>query len=147
MGYGLLVFCGALTLSPFVLPLILGPAFEPSAHVLQIFAWMFPFAAFNEFVAFYVFVPRKKDRLAGHCRCCVGAGESGRCAYSRASGYGAIGMASARVVGEATLAVMLLSIMIRLELVGLVPARRGARAWFGLHAVRGLGRRCRRKDE
>ena len=46
-----------------MLPLILGADFEPSAHVLQIFAWMFPFAAFNEFVAFYVFVPRKKDRL------------------------------------------------------------------------------------
>jgi hypothetical protein len=35
--------------------------------------------------------------------------------------YGAIGMASARVVGEATLAAMLLGVMVRLELVGLVP--------------------------
>ncbi|MFM0037322.1 oligosaccharide flippase family protein [Paraburkholderia strydomiana] len=120
IGYGLLMFCGALTLSPFVLPLILGPAFGPSAHVLQIFAWMFPFAAVNQFIAFYVFVPRRKDRLLA-----VTGVASGLinlvAALFLASRYGAVGMASARVIGEAALAVMLMSIMIRLELINLLP--------------------------
>ena len=120
MGYGLLILCGALTLSPFVLPLILGPAFGPSARVMQIFAWMFPFAAFNEFVALYVFVPRKKDRLLAITGAVSGL-TSLTAALFLAPRYGAIGMASARVVGEATLAAMLLGVMVRLELVGLVP--------------------------
>ncbi|OLL31620.1 polysaccharide biosynthesis protein [Burkholderia sp. SRS-W-2-2016] len=120
IGYGMLVFCGALTLSPFVLPLILGPAFEPSAHVLQVFAWMFPFAAFNEFVAFYVFVPRKKDRLLAIAGVASGVFNLVS-ALALAPHFGALGMASARVIGEATLAVILLGVMIRLELVHLLP--------------------------
>ncbi|SMG59903.1 lipopolysaccharide biosynthesis protein [Paraburkholderia susongensis] len=120
LGYGLLVFCGALTLSPFILPLILGPAFEPSAHVLQVFAWMFPFAAFNEFVAFYVFVPRRKDRLLAVVGVMSGLANLAA-ALVLAPRYGAMGMASARVIGEATLAVILMGVMIRLELIGLLP--------------------------
>ncbi|MFT4067057.1 lipopolysaccharide biosynthesis protein [Paraburkholderia sp.] len=120
LGYGLLVLCGALTLSPFVLPLILGPAFEPSAHVLQVFAWMFPFAAFNEFVAFYVFVPRRKDRLLAIAGVASGLVNLGS-AVVLAPHFGAMGMASARVIGEATLATILLGVMIRLELIGLLP--------------------------
>jgi PST family polysaccharide transporter len=120
MGYGLLILCGALTLSPFVLPLILGAAFEPSARVLQVFAWMFPFAAFNEFVAFYVFVPRRKDRLLAIAGVVSGVANLAAALYL-APRYGAIGMASARVVGEITLATMLMGIMIRLELISLVP--------------------------
>ncbi|QQC67000.1 lipopolysaccharide biosynthesis protein [Paraburkholderia ginsengisoli] len=120
LGFGLLILCGALTLSPFVLPLILGPAFEPSAHVLQIFAWMFPFAAFNEFVAFYVFVPRKKDRLLAIAGVVAGL-INFAAALFLASRYGAAGMASARVIGEATLAATLMGIMIRLELISLLP--------------------------
>jgi PST family polysaccharide transporter len=120
MGYGLLLLCGALSLSPFVLPLILGPAFEPSARVLQTFAWMFPFAAFNEFVAFYVFVPRKKDRLLAIAGVVSGLANLAAALFL-GSRYGAVGMASARVIGEATLAVMLMGLMIRLELVSLLP--------------------------
>lgn len=120
MGYGLLVLCGALTLSPFVLPLILGAAFEPSARVLQCFAWMFPFAAFNEFVAFYVFVPRKKDRLLAVAGVVSGLANLAAALFL-APRYGALGMASARVIGEAILSAMLMGIMIRLELIGLVP--------------------------
>ncbi|WP_233836248.1 oligosaccharide flippase family protein [Paraburkholderia sp. ZP32-5] len=143
LGYGLLAFCGALALSPFVLPLILGPAFEPSAHVLQIFAWMFPFAAFNEFVAFYVFVPRKKDRLLAICG--VASGLVNLCsALALAPHFGAIGMACARVIGEGTLAMILLGVMIRLELIGLVPGAERAlgrvRMAFGLRAQAPAGK-------
>ncbi|NML30365.1 lipopolysaccharide biosynthesis protein [Paraburkholderia antibiotica] len=127
MGYGVLVLCGALTLSPFVLPLILGPAFEPSARVLQIFAWMFPFAAFNEFVAFYVFVPRKKDRLLAMAGVASGVLNLVS-ALILAPRFGAMGMASARVIGEATLAAILLGVMIRLELIHLLPGAERALA-------------------
>jgi hypothetical protein len=50
--------------------------------------------------------------------------------------YGAVGMASARVLGEATLATMLLGITIRLQLVGLLP---GAQRAMGMvRLARGL---------
>jgi PST family polysaccharide transporter len=125
MTYGMLIFCGALALSPFVLPLILGASFEPSAHVLQIFAWMFPFAAFNEFVAGYIFVPRRKDRLLATVGIASGLINL-VAALILAPWYGAIGIAIARVIGEGLLSVMLVIVLIRLELVSLVPG--GARA-------------------
>ncbi|SIT43935.1 Polysaccharide biosynthesis protein [Paraburkholderia ribeironis] len=120
MGYGFLVLCGALTLAPFVVPWILGAAFEPSARVLQVFAWMFPFVAFNGFVALYVFVPRKKDRLLAIAGVVSGLLNLATALFL-APRYGALGMASARVIGEATLAALLMGVMIRLELLGLVP--------------------------
>jgi len=99
--------------------------------VLQCFAWMFPFAAFNEFVAFYVFVPRKKDRLLAIAGAVSGVANLAAALYL-APRYGAIGMAWARVIGEATLSVMLMSIMVRLELVGLVPGGQRALGMFRL---------------
>jgi O-antigen/teichoic acid export membrane protein len=127
LGYGLLVLCGALALSPFVLPLILGAEFEPSAHVLQAFAWMFPFAAFNELIAFYVFVPRKKDKVLAIAGLVSGLVNL-VAALVLAPRFGAMGMASARVIGEAALSAALLGVMIRLELVGLLPGAERALA-------------------
>ena len=131
-GYGLVALCGALTLSPFVLPLILGQSFVPSSHVLQAFAWMFPFAAFNQFAALYVFVPRKKDRLLAIAGLVSGLANIA-CALILAPVFGAEGMAFARVIGEASLALALVIIMIRLELLSTLPGagRMMAMARFG----------------
>ncbi|MFM0379953.1 oligosaccharide flippase family protein [Paraburkholderia strydomiana] len=120
IGYGLLVCCAALTLSPLVLPLILGDSFAHSAHILQIFALMFPFAAFNEFIAGYVFLPRKKDRLLATVGI-ASAFVNIILALVLAPHYGAVGLAFARVIGETTLSAMLMVIMIRLRLVLLIP--------------------------
>ncbi|MEX3935329.1 lipopolysaccharide biosynthesis protein [Paraburkholderia phymatum] len=142
LGYGLLVFCGALALSPFVLPLILGHAFTPSARVLQCFAWMFPFAAFNEFAAFYVFVPRRKDRVLAVAGAAAGIANLASALWL-APRFGAEGMAFARVIGELSLSVMLLTIMVRLQLVTLLPGAgramelMGRMAWAKPHAGTG----------
>jgi O-antigen/teichoic acid export membrane protein len=145
MGYGLLIFCGALALSPFVLPLILGASFEHSAHILQIFAWMFPFAAFNEFVAGYVFLPRKKDRLLATVGIASGLFNV-VVALILAPRYGAVGLALARVIGETMLSIMLMGLVIRLELVGLVPG--GERALGMVRIACGFRPRTRgAKDE
>ncbi|CAD6553762.1 hypothetical protein LMG28727_05580 [Paraburkholderia kirstenboschensis] len=135
IGYGLLICFGALTLSPVVLPLILGRSFAFSGHILQIFAWMFPFAALNEFVAGYVFLPRKKDRLLA----IVGIASTFLnilVAILLAPRFGAVGLALARVMGELTLSIILMGVMIRLQLVGLIPgferALRIVRAACGL---------------
>ena len=87
IGYGLLAFCGALVLSPLLLPLILGEAFAPSAPVLQCFAWMFPFAAFNQFISFYMFVPLEKDRSLALAGVSVRARQSRRGALSWTSAW------------------------------------------------------------
>jgi O-antigen/teichoic acid export membrane protein len=106
-GYGLLALGGALVLSPLLLPLILGKAFAPSAYVLQCLAWMFPFAAFNQFAGFYVLVPRNKDRLLAIAGVASGLANLAAALYL-APRHGAIGMALARVIGEATLSLLLL---------------------------------------
>ena len=92
---------------------------------------MFPFVAFNEFVAFYVIVPRKKDRLLAFAGLASGAFNLAA-ALILAPRFGAMGMAFARVFGEATLAVILMVMMVRLELVGLVPGARRAAGMLGL---------------
>jgi O-antigen/teichoic acid export membrane protein len=120
MGYGVLALLAALSLSPFLMPLILGQAFTPSAHVLQCLAVMFPFAAFNEFVAFYVFVPRQKDRLLAIAGITSGLANLAAALFL-APLYGAMGMAVARVIGEATLTIMLVGLMIRSDMIGLIP--------------------------
>jgi PST family polysaccharide transporter len=92
---------------------------------------MFPFAAFNEFVALYVFVPRKKDRLLA-----IAGGLSGVAnvvaALYLAPRYGAMGMAAARVLTEGTLSIVLMVVMVRLELISLVP---GAERALGMVRV------------
>jgi hypothetical protein len=75
--------------------------------VLQRFAWMFPFSAFNQFVGFYVFLPRQKDRLMAVAGLMSAAANLGS-ALLLAPHFGALGMASARVIGEATLSMTLL---------------------------------------
>lgn len=112
LGYGFLALGGALLLSPLLLPMILGAAFTPSAHVLQRFAWMFPFAAFNQFVGFYVFVPRKKDRLLAVAGLMSGMANLAAALYL-APRHGAMGMALARVIGEATLSTALTCLAVR----------------------------------
>jgi O-antigen/teichoic acid export membrane protein len=107
LGYGFLALGGALVLSPYLLPLILGHAFAPSAEVLQRFAWMFPFSAFNQFVGFYVFLPRKKDRLMAVAGL-MSAAANLASALLLAPPFGAMGMATARVIGEAVLSATLL---------------------------------------
>ncbi|WP_206952544.1 lipopolysaccharide biosynthesis protein [Trinickia acidisoli] len=122
LGYGFLALGGALVLSPYVLPLILGKAFAPSAHVLQRFAWMFPFSAFNQFVGFYVLLPRKKDRLMAIAGL-MSAAANLTSALLLAPHYGALGMALARVIGEGTLSTTLLVFAWRTGLLGAIFGR------------------------
>jgi PST family polysaccharide transporter len=122
LGYGFLALGGALVLSPYVLPLILGAAFKPSAHVLQCFAWMFPFSAFNQFVGFYVLLPRKKDRLMAVAGL-MSAAANLTSALLLAPHFGAVGMALARVIGEGTLSLTLLVFAWRTGLLGAIFGR------------------------
>lgn len=122
LSYGFLALGGALVLSPLVLPLILGAAFTPSAHVLQRFAFMFPFSAFNQFVGFYVFLPRKKDRLMAVAGL-MSATANLTSALLLAPHFGAMGMATARVIGEGTLSVTLLLFAWRTGLFGAIFGR------------------------
>jgi O-antigen/teichoic acid export membrane protein len=127
LGYGFLALGGALLLSPLLLPMILGHAFVPSAHVLQRFAWMFPFTAFNQYVGFYVFVPRKKDRLLAVAGLISGLANLASALYL-APRDGAMGMALARIIGEATLSVMLLCLAASAGLLSAVFPRAQRRA-------------------
>ncbi|NMM02196.1 oligosaccharide flippase family protein [Paraburkholderia sp. RP-4-7] len=145
IGYGLLALCGALVLSPLLLPLILGEAFAPSAPVLQCFAWMFPFAAFNQFISFYVFVPLEKDRSLALAGVTSGLANLAAALYLGPR-HGAMGMALARVISEATLSMMLLGLAARF---GLLTGfgRESARAFAKLCFACGVGVGARNTDD
>ena len=72
-------------------------------------------------------VPRKKDKLLALTGV-VSALVNLASALVLAPRFGAMGMASARVIGEAALSVTLLAVLIRLELVGLLPGAERALA-------------------
>ena len=55
-------FLGALFIGPWLLPWALGDKFGEAARVLQWFSPIFLVAAFNNAVALYVLMPRRKDR-------------------------------------------------------------------------------------
>ncbi|MFL9907847.1 lipopolysaccharide biosynthesis protein [Paraburkholderia sp. RL17-337-BIB-A] len=145
IGYGLLALCGALALSPLLLPLILGEAFAPSARVLQCFAWMFPFAAFNQFISFYVFVPLEKDRSLALAGVASGLANLAAALYL-APRHGAMGMALARVISEGTLSLTLLFLAARFGLLT-GPSREFARAFAKLRFACGVGVEARKTDE
>jgi hypothetical protein len=83
---------------------------------------MFPFAAFNQFVGFYVFLPRKKDRLMAVAGLMSAAANLGS-ALLLAPAFGAMGMATARVIGEAALSATLLIFAWRTGLLSAIFAR------------------------
>ena len=60
-GFGMGCLVGALVLSPYLIPLILGPGYEPSMRIMQIFGLMYPFAAFNHAIRSYVLLPLRQD--------------------------------------------------------------------------------------
>jgi PST family polysaccharide transporter len=96
-------------------------------------------------VAGYIFLPRRKDRVLAVVGIASGLINL-VAALILAPLFGAIGIALARVIGEAILSVLLVGTVIRLELVGLVPG--GQRAIGMVRVACGLWPHARAgKDE
>lgn len=105
VGFGGLVFslgCGA-----WVIRIIFGPGFEGSVPVLKILAFVFPLAAHNLILGSYVLIPQHRERSLTRLTI-LGAALNLAIAIPASLAWGATGMALARLIGEATVSVLLI---------------------------------------
>jgi O-antigen/teichoic acid export membrane protein len=123
-AFGVAGCVGALVLAPHLIPLILGPRFEPSVRIMLVLAFIYPFAAFNQVVCMYVLIPLNEDKLLATATL-AGAACSLTAMLLLAGGFGGVGVAAARVLGEAVTAGTLIVILARRQglLRLLFPAR------------------------
>ena len=111
-GFGMGCLVGALVLSPYLIPLILGPGYEPSMRIMQIFGLMYPFAAFNHAIRSYVLLPLRQDSQILKATV-VGAASSLIVTFLLADNYQGAGVAAARVLGELVTSAILLVVVVR----------------------------------
>lgn len=98
-GFGMGCLVGALVLSPYLIPLILGPGYEPSIRIMQVFGLMYPFAAFNHAIRGYVLLPLRQDSQILKATV-VEAASNLTVLFLLVSNYQGAGVAAARVLGE-----------------------------------------------
>jgi len=111
-GFGVLLLLGAMFLAKPLVPLILGPEFAQSVPMLQALALMFPLAAFAQVVSAYVLIPLRHDTLVS-LSSLFGALATAVAIVVLAPHFGGMGVAWARVLGSAGLAIVLMAVLIK----------------------------------
>jgi O-antigen/teichoic acid export membrane protein len=111
-GFGFVLLFGALVLSPYLIPLILGPGFAESVPIMQMLGLMYPFAAFTQVVCGYVLIPLRQDTLVTTVTL-LSAACSLIGILLLVRDFGGLGVAGARVMGYLVAAVMLVVILTR----------------------------------
>jgi PST family polysaccharide transporter len=110
--FGIAAFLGALTLSPYLIPIIFGPGFDNSIPIMQLFGLMFPFAALGQVVCMYILIPLREDRLVTKITA-VGAVCSLLAMLLLVRDFNGLGVAGARVIGAVVTAILLATAMVR----------------------------------
>jgi PST family polysaccharide transporter len=111
-GFGFVLLFGALVLSPYLIPLILGPGFAASVPIMQMLGLMFPFAAFTQVVCGYVLIPLRQDALVTKVSL-LSAAFSLVGILLLVHDFGGLGVAGARVMGYVMAAAMLVVVLLR----------------------------------
>lgn len=117
LGFGGLALLATVGLSAWIMPLILGPGFEQSILIMQIFGFMFPFAAFNQAVSNYVLIPLRKDTyIIKSTAVCAGVSIATVLASTLFGEVGGSTIAGARVVAEVVSSCFLAMVLVKLGL-------------------------------
>lgn len=103
------------TLSGWLVPHVFGAGFERSVPVLNLMVLVLPVSVCTQVLGMYFLVPRKLERLLARAGV-LSAIVNLACAVPLASHWGALGMASARLIGELTMLTVLASGMWRAQL-------------------------------
>jgi PST family polysaccharide transporter len=111
-AFGIAAFFGALTLSPYLIPVIFGTGFDNSIPIMQLLGLMFPFAALGQVVCMYVLIPLREDRLVTKIAA-VGTACSLLAMLLLVRDFGGLGVAGARVVGAVVTTLLLATAMAR----------------------------------
>jgi O-antigen/teichoic acid export membrane protein len=110
--FGIFVLIIGITLSPFVIPFVMGTKFFSSVTTLQIMLCIFPFVAISHALGSYLFVPIGKEKFIAIATI-IGTIVNVVCAIVFVSRYGSSGMAIARVLSEITIAAFLIFFAVR----------------------------------
>lgn len=119
------VLC-SLLLGAWIVPLIFGPGFEKSIAILQCMALLFPLSAVTLVLSAYVLIPLHQERLLAVI-VLVGAALSIACAIPLGINHGGLGMAVARIIGEAIVFIALLGACWKLGILSRLIAPRHRR--------------------
>lgn len=111
-SFGIAALLGALILSPYLIPVILGPSFNNSIPVMQVLGFTFPFAALGQVVCMYVLIPLREDKLVTKITA-VGAVCSLLAMLVFVRDFGGLGVASARVVHGVVVTILLATVLSR----------------------------------
>ncbi len=111
-AFGIAACFGALTLSPYLIPIIFGPDFDNSIPIMQMLGFMFPFAALGQVVCMYVLIPLREDRLVTKITT-MGAVCSLLAMLLLIRDFGGLGVAGARVVSAVITTILLATALAR----------------------------------
>ncbi len=121
LGTGFAGLACSLLLGPWIVPLIFGHGFEGSVPVLRTLAFVFPLSALSLIVGNYILVPLHQEKIL--TRITIGGALLNLLIAVPASlAWGAMGMAAARVAGEAVVASLLLHAIWRMGILGRLVA-------------------------
>ena len=121
-GFGLVLLTGAFLLAGWAVPKVLGPGFGPTVTMLHVLALIFPFAALSQVMTGYVLIPLRHDGLVSMISV-VFAVLTVATIVVLGHLHDGIGVAWARVIGQVALAITLIVVLQRKQLL--------ARIWRG----------------
>ncbi|WP_074299165.1 oligosaccharide flippase family protein [Paraburkholderia phenazinium] len=104
-----------LTFADWFIPLVFGHGFQQTAGVLKLMVFVFPVSVCTQVLGMYFLIPRKLERLLARAGV-VSAVVNIAVAVPLATHWGAMGMATARLVGELTMLTVLVAGMHRSNL-------------------------------
>lgn len=114
-GFGFVLLVGTFALAGRAVPLILGPGFGPTVTMLHTLGLLFPFAALCQVITGYVLIPLRHDRLVSLISV-AGAIAAVTLVVALGHLYDGTGVAWARVISQVGLALALVVVLQRLQL-------------------------------
>lgn len=114
VAFGVVSVIAGVSLAPFVLPFILGDEFGRSVLLLQILVCLMPFAAVTHALGLYLLVPLRREKLL---LTAISVGTIINLSFGvfAAQAWDSVGMAVARVAGEALSAILLAALCMRIK--------------------------------
>lgn len=123
--FGVLALLATSLCAGIAVPLILGPDFAPSVHMLQVLGLMFPFAAISQAITGYVLIPLRFDALVAKVSL-FSAVTTVVLTVALGQAFGGMGVSWARTSGYALMALVLVEVVRRKQLAARVFTPRAA---------------------
>lgn len=112
--FGVVAMVVGVLLAPFVLPIVLGDKFDHSVLLLQILVCLMPFAAITHALGLYLLVPLRRENLL-ILAISIGSVLNLGFGIFAAQAWDSVGMAVARVAGEAVAAILLALMCLKIK--------------------------------